>query len=181
MERKRRRRRELIGICAVVAAAGGLSTAMAAPAQEAVLIRIERPVLGESGLLRVRSGERGINREAAQQVRVLMRDRITGRSVTPSVDLVRLLAALAEEFPGRTMSIVHGYADPQKDLNSGSHTEGRALDLRIAHVDCADVERFLMDRPRLLARIGCFPNATFFHIDVGRNRGIWFDASVGFD
>ena len=38
-----------------------------------------------------------------------------------------------------------------------------------------------MERPRLLARVGCFPNATFFHIDVGRSRAIWFDPSVGRD
>jgi len=170
-----------MGICAVVAATGGLTASTAAPAQQTALIRIERPVFGQSGLLRLCGGERGIDRQAAQQLRSLMRDRTTGRSVAPSVELVRVLAALAEAFPGRTMSIVHGYADPQDGYSAASHAEGRALDLRIAEVDCSDIERFLAERPRLLARVGCFPNATFFHIDVGRNRGIWFDASVGFD
>jgi uncharacterized protein YcbK (DUF882 family) len=165
----------------VVATAALLISATAARAQEAVLIRIERPMLGESGLLRVRNGERGIDRQAAQQLRALMRDRTTGRSVAPSADLVRVLAALAEEFPGRTISIVHGYADPQNGFSAASHTEGRALDLRITDVECADIEHVLIERPRLLARVGCFPNTTFFHVDVGRRRGIWFDASVGFD
>jgi len=79
------------------------------------------------------------------------------------------------------MSIVHGYADPQNGSDAASHTEGRALDLRIGDVECADIERFVADRPRLLARVGCFPNARFFHVDVGRTRGIWFDATVGLD
>ena len=178
---ERERRRQLIELCAVVVAAGGLSTAMASPAQQAVLIHIDRPVLRESGLIRAHGAERGINRQAAQQLRVLMRDRTTGRSVTPSAELVRLLGELAEAFPGRTMSIVHGYADPLKASGDTSHAEGRALDLRMSDVECADIERFLAKRPRLLARVGCFPNATFFHVDVGRSRGIWFDSSVGLD
>jgi uncharacterized protein YcbK (DUF882 family) len=178
---ERERRRQLIGLCAVVAAAAGLSAPTAAPAQQTVLIRIERPVFGQSGLLRARGGDRGIDRQAAQQLRSLMRDRITGRSVAPSVELVRLLAVFAEEFPGRTISIVHGYADPQNGSSAASHAEGRALDLRITDVDCSDIERFLVERPRLLARVGCFPKATFFHVDVGRSRGIWFDATVGLD
>ena len=168
-------------LCAVVAAAGGLSTAAAAAAERGLLIRIERPVLGESGLLRVGGNEGKIDRQAAQQLRVLMRDRTTGRSVTPTADLVRLLGALTGAFPGRTMSIVHGYADPVKASGDTSHAEGRALDLRIADVECAAIERFLIEHPRLLARIGCFPNARFFHMDVGRSRGIWFDASAGLD
>ena len=178
---ERERRRQLIGLCAVVVAAGGLSTAMASPAQQAVLIRIDRPVLRESGLIRAHGGERGIDRQAAQQLRVLMRDRTTGRSVAPSVELVRLLAALAEEFPGRTISIVHGYADARNSSGAASHREGRALDLRIDNIECSNIERFLVERPRLLARVGCFPNAAFFHVDVGRRRGIWFDSNVGID
>ena len=110
-----------------------------------------------------------------------MRDRTTGRRVTPTADLVRLLGALTEAFPGRTMSIVHGYADPQNAMSSASHAEGRALDFRMAEVECTDLERFLVERPRLLARVGCFANATFFHVDVGRSRGIWVDATVGVD
>ena len=74
-----------------------------------------------------------------------------------------------------------GYADPMRSSNAKSHTEGRVLDLRIPNVNCTDIERFLARRPRLLAWVGCFPNASFFHVDVGRKRGIWFDASVGVD
>ena len=136
MERERRQQ-QLIGRCAVVEAAGGLGAAPPALAQQTAVIRIERHVLGESGLI---NGERGIDREAAQQLRVLMRDRTTGRSVTPSAGLIGVLATLAEWFPGRTMSIVRGYADLQEGLNSGSHAEGRALDLRIAEVNCSDIE-----------------------------------------
>ena len=95
--------------------------------------------------------------------------------------LARLLAALAQAFPGKTISIVQGYADPRRTSKPTSHTQGRALDLRIDNVDCADIEHFIVERPRLLARVGCFRNATFFHVDVGRSRGIWLDAGIGAD
>ena len=133
------RGQQLIGVCAVLAAAAALSTAAAAPAERGLLIRIERPAHGESGLLRVGGNEGGMDRQAAQQLRVLMRDRTTGRSVTPTADLVRLLGALTEAFPGRTMSIVHGYADPQNGTRSASHREGRALDLRMSNAPTSSV------------------------------------------
>jgi len=105
--------------------------------------------------------------------------RASGRSMAPSADLVGMLPALAKEFPGRTMAIVQGYAEPQKGLSSGSHTQGRALDLRIAGVDCDHIELFLVERSRLLARVGCFPNATLFHVDVGQSCEIWADVMSG--
>jgi uncharacterized protein YcbK (DUF882 family) len=110
-----------------------------------------------------------------------MRDTTTGQSISPTPELLRFVAELAKAFPGRTISIIHGYADPKRSSTAKSHAEGRALDLRIPEVNCTDIERFLVERPRLVARVGCFPNATFFHVDVGRSRGIWFDASVGLD
>ena len=48
-------------------------------------------------------------------------------------------------------------------------------------VECTDGERFLTERPRLFPRVGCFPNAKFFHVDVARSREIWVDASVGLE
>ena len=110
-----------------------------------------------------------------------MRDLTTGQSISPAPELIHVLAELAQAFPGKTISIIQGYTDTKRSSTAKTHTEGRALDLRITEVDCIDIERFLVERPRLLARVGCFPNATFFHVDVGRSRGIWFDASVGFD
>lgn len=44
---------------------------------------------------------------------------------------------------------------------------GVRFGIGIPEVDCADIERFLAQRPRLLSRVGCFANATFFHVDVG--------------
>ncbi len=110
-----------------------------------------------------------------------MRDLTTGQSISPAPELVHFLAELAQAFPGKTISIVRGYADPKRSSSSKSHAQGRSLDLRIDDVDCTDLERFLIERPRLLAPLGCFPNATFFHVDIGRSRGIWFDANVGID
>ena len=173
-----RRRREL---ALLVAALAGLARPPASASAHPVLVHITRTVTGESALLHLDPSNPGVDVRATQSLRELMRDTTTGRSVSPAAELVRLLAALAHAFPGKTISIIHGYADPQRNSNSTSHTQGRALDLRINNVDCTDIERFLLQRPRLLARVGCFPNATFFHVDVGRRRGVWFDATVGLE
>jgi uncharacterized protein YcbK (DUF882 family) len=172
------RRRELVLLLAALA---GITPPPASASANPILAHLTRTVTGESALLHLDPSNPGVDVRATQSLRELMRDTTTGRSVSPAAELVRLLAALAHAFPGKTISIIHGYADPQRNSNSTSHAEGRALDVRIPDVDCTDIERFLAKRPRLLARVGCFPNATFFHMDVGRSRGIWFDASVGRD
>jgi uncharacterized protein YcbK (DUF882 family) len=165
----------------LLAALAGISRSPASASANPVLAHLIRTVTGESALLDLDLDDNGIDPRATQSLQELMRDPGTGRTISPTPELIRFLAKLARAFPGQTISIIHGYADPKRGSSAKSHAEGRALDLRIANVDCTDIERFLVERPRLLARIGCFPNATFFHVDVGRSRGIWFDASVGLD
>jgi uncharacterized protein YcbK (DUF882 family) len=172
------RRGQLIVLLAALA---GIARPPASALANPVLAHITRTVTGESALLNLNPTHQGIDARATQSLRALMRDLTTGQSISPAPELVHFLAELAQAFPGRTINIVHGYADPQRATKASSHTQGRALDLRIESVDCTDVERFLVEHPRLLARVGCFPNATFFHVDVGRTRAIWFDASVGLD
>jgi len=163
----------------LLAALAGISRPPASASANPTFAHITRTVTGESALLELSRDP--INPRAREDLQHLMRDRITGQTISPAPELVHFLAELAQAFPGKTISIIQGYADPKRSSNAKSHTEGRALDLRLPDVNCTDIERFLIERPRLLARVGCFPNATFFHVDVGRSRGIWFDASVGLD
>jgi uncharacterized protein YcbK (DUF882 family) len=163
-------------VAILIAALAGIAVLPASASANPVLAHLTRTVTGESALLDLKPG---IDPRATQSLRQLMRDITTGRSVSPASELLHFLAELAQAFPDRTITIVHGYADPQRTSKSSSHTQGRALDLRIDNFDCTDIERFLVERPRLLARVGCFPNATFFHVDVGRSRGIWMDEAVG--
>ena len=171
-----RRRREL---ALLVAALAGITPPPASASANPVLVHLTRTVTGESALLELSHDQ--INPRARQDLQHLMRDRVTGQTISPEPELVHFLAELAQAFPGKTILIIQGYADPKRTSAAKSHTEGRALDLRIADVDCADIEHFIVERPRVLARVGCFPNAAFFHVDVGRSRGIWFDAGVGAD
>jgi uncharacterized protein YcbK (DUF882 family) len=173
-----RRRRQL---AVLIAALAGIARLPASASANPVLAHITRTVTGDSALLNLDPAHHGVDPRASQRLRHLMRDTHTDRSISPAPELLHFLGELAQAFPDRTITIVHGYADPQDGYSATSHAEGRALDLRIENVDCTDIKRFLVERPRLLARVGCFPNATFFHIDVGRNRWIWFDASVGLD
>ena len=163
----------------LIAALAGITPPPASAS--ANLVHITRTVTGESALLNLNPAHHGVDARACQSLRHLMRDTTTDQSISPAPELLHFLAEFARAFPGRTISIIHGYADPKRTSSAASHAEGRALDLRIADVDCTGIERFLTERPRLLARVGCFPNATFFHVDVGRSRGIWFDAAVGLD
>jgi hypothetical protein len=55
-------------------------------------------------------------------------------------------------------------------MNGDGSPRGSALDLRIAGVGCKDVKGLLKERTGLLARVGCFPGASFFHVDAGRSR-----------
>jgi len=120
------RRRELVLLLAALA---GIAIPPASASANPVLAHITRTVTGESALLHLDPSNPGVDVRATQILRELMRDATTGRSVSPTPELVRLLA----------------------------------------------------ERPRLPARVGCFPNAAFFHVDVGRTRGIWFDVTVGVD
>ena len=172
------RRREL---ALLLAALAGIARPPASASAHPVLVHITRTVTGESALLDLDGSKPGTDARATQSLRELMRYTTTGQSISPTPELLRFVAELAKAFPGRTISIIHGYADPARSSNAKSHTEGRALDLRLPDVNCTDIERFLVEHPRLLARVGCFPNATFFHVDVGRSRGIWSDAGVGRD
>jgi uncharacterized protein YcbK (DUF882 family) len=165
----------------LLVALAGISRPPASASANPVLVHLTRTVTGESALLNLNPSHQGADPRARQHLQDLMRDLTTGRSISPAPELIRFLAELAQAFPGRTISIIQGYADPKRSSSTKSHAQGRALDLRISDVDCTDIERFLVERPRLLARVGCFPNATFFHVDVGRSRGIWFDATVGLD
>jgi uncharacterized protein YcbK (DUF882 family) len=165
----------------LLAALAGITPPPASASANLVFVHITRTVTGESAVLNLDPSSHGTNPRATERLRELMRDLKTGLSISPAPELVHLLAELAQAFPERTISIVHGYADPKRSSSSKSHGEGRALDLRIPEVDCTNIERFLVERPRLIARVGCFPNAAFFHVDVGRSRGIWFDAAVGLD
>jgi uncharacterized protein YcbK (DUF882 family) len=169
-------RRELVLLLAALA---GITPPPASASANPVLVHITRTVTGESALLDLDPSNHGANPRATQSLRALMRDLTTGQSISPAPELLHFLAALAQTFPDQAIYIIHGYADPKRSSSASSHTEGRALDLRLPDVDCPDIERFLVEHPRLLARVGCFPNATFFHVDVGRSRGLWFDATVG--
>lgn len=130
----------------LAALAGDLAIPASASANP-VLVHLTRAVTGESALLDLDPSSHGTNPHATQSLRALMRDLTTGQSISPALELIHFLAELAQAFPGRTISIIQGYTDPKRSSTAKSHSQGRALDLRIDHVDCMDIERFLVERP----------------------------------
>ncbi len=89
--------------------------------------------------------------------------------------IVTRLFLIAHEFRGKTVSLVSGY----RPGSSGSlHQNGRAIDVRVAGVEGADVSAFC----RTLPDTGCgfYPNSGFVHIDVrehGTGSVWWIDAA----
>ena len=89
--------------------------------------------------------------------------------------IVTRLAAIAREFPGKTVSLVGERRAP----NRGSqHQTARAIDLRVNGVDNADLAAFC----RTLPDTGCgyYPNSSFVHVDVrcpSAGTVFWIDAS----
>ena len=166
----------------LLAALAGIARPPASASANPVLVHITRTVTGESALLRPRPLEHQASTPAPPRAcGSSCATRRPAEASHPPPSSCASSPRSLRRFPARPSPSFTATRTPKRTSSSTSHAEGRALDLRIANVDCTDIERFLVERPRLLARVGCFPNATFFHVDVGRSRGIWFDASVGLD
>ncbi len=86
--------------------------------------------------------------------------------------LVRL-QALADHWPGRTLSIVSGYRPRAR--RTSRHRHARALDLRVEGVPRYEVARFARTLPE--TGVGYYPNSTFTHVDVRQRSVYWVDRS----
>jgi outer membrane biosynthesis protein TonB len=89
--------------------------------------------------------------------------------------LLTRVTAIAQRFPGRTISLVSGYR-PQS--RGSLHQHGRALDLRVAGVSNEELVAFC----KTLHDTGCgyYPNSSFVHVDVrdpGTGTVSWIDTS----
>lgn len=87
--------------------------------------------------------------------------------------LLSRLQAIANRWPGRTLTIVSGHR-PRANRTS-KHRVGRALDVRVEGVHRRRVSEFA----RTLAQtgVGFYPNSTFTHVDVRGRSTYWIDRS----
>ena len=117
--------------------------------------------------------------EALARVEVLLRDYRTGDRHAIDPQLLDYLhdvaqrAGVAPEF-----SVISGYRSPQtnailhersREVASHSlHMEGRAIDVRLARIDCADLAARALEMQR--GGVGYYRQSDFVHLDTGRFR-----------
>ena len=117
--------------------------------------------------------------EALSAIEVLLRDFRTGErhAIDPSLmDYLVQVAHTAGVDPA--FSVISGYRSPQtnarlREQSTGVarhslHIDGRAIDVRVAGVDCADLAAHALDLKR--GGVGYYRKSDFVHLDTGAFR-----------
>jgi len=92
--------------------------------------------------------------------------------------LMKLLFQTGHHWPGRRLEIVSGYRHPSVAKNPHSpHMKGLACDFRVEGVKTADLRDYLR-RTFDKVGVGYYPNSSFVHLDVRKDRSaFWIDYS----
>jgi uncharacterized protein YcbK (DUF882 family) len=117
--------------------------------------------------------------EALAQVEVQLRDYRTGDRHPIDPQLLDTLYDVAQRAGvDPVFSVISGYRSPQTNAmlherSSGVashslHMEGRAIDVRLAQVDCADLAAKALEMKR--GGVGYYRQSDFVHLDTGRFR-----------
>ena len=92
--------------------------------------------------------------------------------------LMRLLFTTGHHWPGRRLEVVSGYRHPDVAKNPHSpHMKGLACDFRVEGVKTAELRDYLR-RTFDKVGVGYYPNSSFVHLDVRKDRSaFWIDYS----
>jgi uncharacterized protein YcbK (DUF882 family) len=92
--------------------------------------------------------------------------------------LMRLIYQTGRHWPGHRIEVVSGYRHPDVAKNPRSpHMKGLACDFRVAGVKNTDVRDYLR-RTFPKVGVGYYPNSSFVHLDVRKDRSaFWIDYS----
>jgi uncharacterized protein YcbK (DUF882 family) len=92
--------------------------------------------------------------------------------------LVRLLYQTGRHWPGQRVEVVSGYRSPTVAKNPRSpHMKGLACDFRVAGVQNTELRDYLRRNMQKVG-VGYYPNSSFVHLDVRRDRSaFWIDYS----
>lgn len=117
--------------------------------------------------------------EALEKIEAILRDYRTGERHPidlPLLDYLHDVARIAQVDP--VFSVISGYRSPKTnamlhersgEVSSHSlHMEGRAIDVRLAGVDCADLADKALGMKR--GGVGYYRQSDFVHLDTGRFR-----------
>jgi uncharacterized protein YcbK (DUF882 family) len=92
--------------------------------------------------------------------------------------LIRLLYQTGKHWPGRRLEVVSGYRHPNFAKNPHSpHMKGLACDFRVAGIPNTELRDYLR-RTFNKVGVGYYPNSSFVHLDVRKDRSaFWIDYS----
>jgi uncharacterized protein YcbK (DUF882 family) len=179
MSWNRRRVLEAGGLLAGASAAGLLARAASGAESVAVKkITLKNLHAPESLEVEFRRGD-GYVAESLAAIQVLLRDYRNGEqhAIDPALlDYLHDVARLAGVAP--VFSVISGYRSPQTNQmlheRSGGvashslHMQGRAIDVRLAGVDCAELAGKALSLQR--GGVGYYRQSDFVHLDTGRFR-----------
>jgi uncharacterized protein YcbK (DUF882 family) len=117
--------------------------------------------------------------EALAQIEVLLRDYRTGDRHPIDPHLLDILYEVAQSIGvDPVFSVISGYRSPQTNAmlhersagvaSHSLHMEGRAIDVRLTDVNCADLADKALGMKR--GGVGYYRQSDFVHLDTGRIR-----------
>jgi uncharacterized protein YcbK (DUF882 family) len=92
--------------------------------------------------------------------------------------LMRLLYQTGRHWPGKRLEVVSGFRSPKVAKNPHSpHMKGLACDFRVEGVKTTELRDYLRKAFDKVG-VGYYPNSTFVHLDVRKDRSaFWIDYS----
>ncbi len=117
--------------------------------------------------------------DALASINVLLRDFRTGERHAIDPSLMDYLVKVAHQAGvDPVFSVISGYRSPQtnahlREQSTGVaqhslHIEGRAIDVRVSGIDCADLAGHALDLKR--GGVGYYRTSDFVHLDTGTFR-----------
>jgi uncharacterized protein YcbK (DUF882 family) len=115
-----------------------------------------------------------LDEAAAIQLGSFLHCRRTGRVKKPHAGLVRLLAQVAQKYPGHVIEIYSAYRATKEESKTSPHRAGRALDVRVRGVKSTELRDWLWSTNREVG-VGWYPHHDFVHMDVrpGQKDTAW--------
>jgi uncharacterized protein YcbK (DUF882 family) len=155
-----------VGASALMGAPGLMGAYAAAPRPQGLLIR--HLATGESLAVETGAG-RDPSAASMSRIEAILRDPATDERGRMDPQLIRQLLDLAAEWtPLPVYEVLDAYRSDSRTAGAGLHGEGRAIDLRLSGVACADFAARAAAHAR--GGVGYYRSADFVHLDTGAAR-----------
>jgi uncharacterized protein YcbK (DUF882 family) len=167
-------------VAALVLASAGAEAARARPLprpknQAVVLYHVNR---NETMSLRLRDAQGKPIKGLQRRFDRFLRCHHTNVQHAMNPRLLKLMYQTGRHWPGRRLEVVSGYRHPKVAKNPHSpHMKGLACDFRVAGVKNTELRDYLRRNfPKV--GVGYYPNSSFVHLDVRKDRSaFWIDYS----